>query len=55
MMWFLQEYPAISGLIFSIILGLPVGLSTVWSIRGFHDDPERPRDENVWDDEWDLR
>jgi len=55
MISFFLEYPIISGLIFSIILGLPVGLSTVWSIRGFHEDPDKPKDKNVWDDEWDLK
>ena len=55
MIWFFLEYPVISGLIFSIILGLPVGLGTVWSIRGFHEDTKMIKDKNVWDDEWDLR
>ena len=52
-LWFLQEYPIISGLIFSIALGLPVGLSTVWTLRSIGDDPEK--DQNAWDDEWDLK
>jgi len=55
MIWFLQEYPVISGLLFSIVLGLPVGLSTVWSIRGIYEDSAMIKDENAWDDEWDLK
>jgi len=52
MVWFFLEYPIISGLLFSVILGLPVGLSTVWSLRGLGE--EQKKDENRWDDEWDL-
>ena len=53
MLWFLQEYPIISGLILSIVLGLPTGLGTVWTIRAYHEPPKK--DENAWDDEWDLK
>jgi|TARA_R100000995_G_C3468866_1_gene117206 hypothetical protein len=52
MIWFFQEYPIISGLIFSIILGTPSGLAIVWSIRESEDPPVK--DKNLWDDEWDL-
>jgi len=52
MLWFLQEYPIISGLIYSIVLGLPVGLATVWGLREFDEPPKK--DEDRWDDEWDL-
>ena len=52
MLWFFLEYPIISGLIFSITLGLPVGLSTVWTLRSVGEETEK--DETRWDDEWDL-
>ena len=52
MVWFLQEYPAMSGLLLSILIGLPTGMSVVWALRDLDKPPEK--DENTWDDEWDL-
>ena len=43
MLWFLQEYPIISGLIYSIVLGLPVGLATVWGLREFDEPPKKTK------------
>ena len=51
-MWFFQEYPIISGLIFSIILGTPSGLAVIWGIREAEEPPAKNKDR--WDDEWDL-
>ena len=53
MIWFFQEYPIISGMIFSTVLGLPSGLTIVWSLRSIDEEPKK--DNNTWDDEWDLK
>ena len=45
--------PYISGLLISTVLGLPVGLSIVETLR--EDVGEPKKDENVWDHEWDLK
>jgi len=50
--WFFLEYPIISGLIYSIVLGLPSGLVIVWSLRELKRPPEK--DKNLWDEDWDL-
>ena len=50
--WFMTLNPYISGLLISIVLGLPVGLSIIDSFRGIEGEPKK--DENVWDSEWDL-
>tara|TARA_R100001460_G_scaffold83824_2_gene124767 strand:- start:884 stop:1045 length:162 start_codon:yes stop_codon:yes gene_type:complete len=52
MIWFFLEYPIISALIYSTVLGLPSGLVIVWGLRDFESPPKK--DENIWDDEWDL-
>jgi len=52
MLWFLQEYPIVSGIIYSVVLGLPVGLATVWGLRDYNEAPKN--DGNKWDDDWDL-
>ena len=52
MIWFFLEYPIISGMIYSVVLGLPSGLAIVWSLREFEKPPEK--DKTGWDDEWDL-
>jgi hypothetical protein len=52
MIWFFTEYPIISGIIYSIVLGLPVGLGTVWTLRSVGEEPKK--DDNLWNDEWDL-
>tara|TARA_R110002110_G_scaffold374400_1_gene584265 strand:+ start:257 stop:418 length:162 start_codon:yes stop_codon:yes gene_type:complete len=53
MIWFFFEYPIISGLIVSIVMGVPLGMDVVWTLRGIEMLPEK--DQDVWDDEWDLR
>ena len=50
--WFMTLNPYISGLLISIVLGLPVGLSITDSFREI--EGEQKKDENVWDSEWDL-
>ena len=52
MISFFLEYPIISGLIYSIVLGLPSGLVIVWSLSDFENPPEKAK--TGWDDEWDL-
>ena len=51
--WFMELNPYISGLLLATILGLPTALSIIDSLR--ENDGEQKKDENVWDDEWDLR
>ena len=44
--------PYLSGLLLSVIIGLPTGLSIVETLR--EDVGEPQKDDNVWDNEWDL-
>jgi hypothetical protein len=50
--WLFLEYPIVSGLVYSIVLGLPSGLAIVWSLREFERPPEK--DNSLWDEDWDL-
>jgi|TARA_R110002020_G_scaffold474825_1_gene707643 hypothetical protein len=50
--WFFLEYPILSGIIYSVVLGLPSGLAIIWSLREFESPPEK--DKNLWDEDWDL-
>jgi hypothetical protein len=50
--WFFLEYPIMSGLVYSVVLGLPSGLAIVWSLREFENPAEK--DKNLWDEDWDL-
>jgi hypothetical protein len=44
--------PYLSGLLLSVIIGLPTGLSIVETLR--EDAGEPKKEENRWDSEWDL-
>ena len=51
--WFMELNPYLSGLLLSIIIGLPTGLSIVETLR---EDAGQPKqDDNAWDNEWDLK
>jgi len=52
MIWFFLEYPVVSGVIYSVVLGLPSGLAIVWSLREFNKSPEK--DDSLWDEDWNL-
>jgi len=51
--WFMELNPYISGLLLSTLIGLPTGLSIIETLR--EDAGQPKKDENVWDDEWDLK
>jgi len=51
--WFMELNPYISGLLISTIIGLPVGLSIIDSLREI--EGEQKEDENTWDSEWNLK
>ena len=44
--------PYISGLLLSMVIGLPTALSIIETLREDAGEPEK--DENRWDSEWDL-
>jgi|ETNvirenome_6_85_1030632.scaffolds.fasta_scaffold12133_6 hypothetical protein len=53
MVEFIETYPVIAGLLLSIALGLPVGLSIVWEMRA--QDNGTAYEEVKWDSDWDLK
>lgn len=51
--WLITLNPFISGLVLSILLGLPTGLSVIETFRSLENDEEKEVD--TWDSEWDLK
>ena len=47
--------PYLSGMILSVALGLPTGISVVRSLRELENGQEEEVEEDTWDSEWDLK
>ena len=45
-------HPYAGGLFFAIVLGLPTAYSVIWTLRDIKNPPVK--DENKWDEDWDL-